>query len=196
MIGQPMCADGFAALAAQFPERTVITYDPRGLGRSTRTDGRTDNVPGVQAADIHAVIEAMGAGPVDMFASSGGAVTSFALVAAYPDDVLTLVAHEPPLATALPDAAAAERALAGMRAAYRADAAALAAAPTRIVLAVGEESAGTFTARTTESAAALLDQRPVVFPSHHGGFSGEDSPYPGKPEAFAHRLREVLDGKG
>ena len=36
MIGQPMTAGGFATLAALFPERTVITYDPRGLGRSTR----------------------------------------------------------------------------------------------------------------------------------------------------------------
>jgi hypothetical protein len=31
-----------------------------------------------------------------MFASSGGAVTALALVAAHPDDVTTLVAHEPP----------------------------------------------------------------------------------------------------
>jgi pimeloyl-ACP methyl ester carboxylesterase len=59
---------------------------------------------------VHAVIEALGAGPVEMFASSGGAVTALALVAAYPDDVMTLVAHEPPLIPVLPDAAAAERA--------------------------------------------------------------------------------------
>src|SRR5947209_7799000 len=84
MIGQPMCASGFAALAAHFPDRTVVTYDPRGLGRSSRQDGRTDNDPTVQAADVHAVIGALGAGPVEMFASSGGAVTALALVAAYP----------------------------------------------------------------------------------------------------------------
>ena len=98
----------------------MVTYDPRGLGRSTRSDGRVDNTPTVQASDVHALIEALGAGPVEMFASSGGAVTALALVAAYPDDVVTLVAHEPPLIPVLPDAAAAERARAAVRDAYEA----------------------------------------------------------------------------
>jgi pimeloyl-ACP methyl ester carboxylesterase len=89
----------------------VITYDPRGPGRSTRKDGRVDHAPGVQAADVHAVIEALRAGPVQMFASSGGAVPALALLATYPDDVTTLVVHEPPLIPVLPDAAAAERAV-------------------------------------------------------------------------------------
>lgn len=124
MIGQPMTADGFSTLASQFPARTVVTYDPRGLGRSTRRDGRVDNVPAVQAADVHAVIEALGAGPVEMFASSGGAVTALALVAAHPGDVITLVAHEPPLIAVLPDAPAAERARTGVRDAYEAGGAA------------------------------------------------------------------------
>src|ERR1700752_2782169 len=118
LIGQPMPASGFATLASHFPDRTVITYDPRGLGRSTRNDGRVDNTPTVQADDVHAVIEALGAGPVEMFASSGGAVTALALVAAFPDDVTTLVAHEPPLLPVLPDAQAAERARAGVRDVY------------------------------------------------------------------------------
>src|SRR5881275_1832489 len=107
MIGQPMDASGFTTLASYFPDRTVITYDPRGLGRSVRKDGRVDNAPTVQADDVHSVIEAVGAGPVEMFASSGGAVTALALVAAYPNDVTCLVAHEPPLVSVLPDAEAA-----------------------------------------------------------------------------------------
>ena len=120
MIGQPMTASGFETLASHFPDRTVITYDPRGLGRSRRNDGRVDNAPTVQANDVHDIIEALGAGPIEMFASSGGAVTALALVAAYPDDVTTLVAHEPPLIPVLPDAAAAERARAAIRDAYEA----------------------------------------------------------------------------
>src|SRR3954463_9472275 len=120
MIGQPMAASGFGTLASHFPDRTVVTYDPRGLGRSIRRDGRVDHSPTVQAEDVHAVIEALGAGPVEMFASSGGAVTALALVAAHPDDVVTLVAHEPPLIPVLPDADAAERARAGFRDAYQA----------------------------------------------------------------------------
>jgi pimeloyl-ACP methyl ester carboxylesterase len=255
MIAQPMDASGFAALASHFPDRTVVTYDPRGLGRSTRKDGGVDNLPTVQAEDVHAVIEALGAGPVEMFASSGGAVTAFALVAAYPDDVTTLVAHEPPLIHVLPDAAAAERARAGFRDAYEAkgwgagmatfiamtswrgeftdeyfaqpaadptqfgmpteddgsrddpllsdrssaitsyrpDVDALAAAPTRVVMAVGEESMGTFTGRATVATAELLGQQATVFPSHHGGFLGGEFGYAGQPEAFARKLREVLD---
>ncbi|MET7365638.1 alpha/beta hydrolase [Streptomyces sp. NPDC005566] len=118
MIGQPMDAGGFAALAARFPERTVVTYDPRGLGRSTRKDGRVEHTPEVQADDVHAVIEGLGAGPVDMFASSGGAVTALAVVAKYPGDVTTLVAHEPPLVTLTPDGPAAVRARARVREVY------------------------------------------------------------------------------
>src|SRR5687767_6169781 len=63
LIGQPMAADGFATLASHLPDRTVVTYDPRGLGRSTRKDGRTDHDPEVQAADVHALVEELGAGP-------------------------------------------------------------------------------------------------------------------------------------
>src|SRR5690349_2063517 len=120
MIGQPMTAIGFGTLSSHFPDRTVVTYDPRGLGRSTRSDGRTDNSPTVQAEDVHAVIGALGAGPVELFASSGGAVTALALVAAHPDDVVTLVAHEPPIIPVLPDAAAAERARNALTDAYNA----------------------------------------------------------------------------
>ena len=40
MIAQPMDASGFATLASHFTDRTVVTYDPRGLGRSVRKDGR------------------------------------------------------------------------------------------------------------------------------------------------------------
>jgi hypothetical protein len=61
------------------------------------------------------------------------------------------------------------------------------------VIAVGEESAGTFTGRTSVATAELLGQEATVFPSHHGGFLGGEHGYAGQPEAFAHRLREVLD---
>ncbi|WP_328766830.1 alpha/beta fold hydrolase [Streptomyces sp. NBC_00286] len=258
MIGQPMDATGFRVLASHFPDRTVVTYDPRGLGRSIRKDGRVDQVPQIQAADVHAVIQALGAGPVEMFASSGGAVTALALVAAYPEDVTTLVAHEPPLIEVLPDAKAAERARAGFRDAYQEkgwgagmaafiamtswegeftddyfaqpvpdpaafgmpaeddgsrddpllsdrswavssyqpDVDALMAAPTRIVIAVGEESRDTFTGRTSVATAQLLGQQATVFPSHHGGFLDGEFGYPGQPEAFARKLREVLDNAG
>ena len=81
MIGQPMQADGFADLAAQFPDRTVVTYDPRGLGRSSvRRDGRNDQTPQDQAADLHALASHLEQGPVDVFGSSGGAVAGLTWV--------------------------------------------------------------------------------------------------------------------
>lgn len=118
MIGQPMTASGFAALAAQIGDRTVVAYDPRGLGRSTRTDGSHANDPVLQARDVHALITELGA-PVDMFASSGGAVTALALVAAHPADLRVLVAHEPPLIGVLPDAEAVRRAEAEVQRTYQ-----------------------------------------------------------------------------
>ena len=81
----------------------------------------------------------------------------------------------------------------GQSAAYRPDVAALAAAPTRIVIAVGEESLDTFTGRTAVATAELLGQQATVFPSHHGGFLGGEFGYAGQPEAFARKLRELLD---
>lgn len=78
---------------------------------------------------------------------------------------------------------------------YQLDVDALSATPTRIVIAVGEESRDVFTGRTSLATAHLLGQEPTVFPSHHGGFVGGDSGYAGKPEEFARKLRDVL-GEG
>jgi hypothetical protein len=75
---------------------------------------------------------------------------------------------------------------------YRPDVVALAAAPTRVVIAVGEESLSTFTGRTAVATAELLGQQGTVFPSHHGGFLGGEFGYAGQPEAFARKLRDVL----
>jgi len=105
MIGSPMEAGGFAALADRFPERTVVTYDPRGVGRSARADGVSGATPDEHAEDLHQLIAELGARPVEIFGSSGGAVNGLALVSRHPEDVLTLVAHEPPLASVLPDRA-------------------------------------------------------------------------------------------
>lgn len=255
MIGQPMDASGFRAQVALFADRTVVTYDPRGLGRSIRKDGGVTNEPEIQAEDVHALIQHLGAGPVDMLASSGGAVTALALVTAHPHDVATLVAHEPPIDAVLPDADAVQRARvaytqayqdrgwgAGMAAfvamtawegeiteeflaqplpdpasfgmptdddgaredpllsdrswavcLYRPDIEALKASPTRIVVAVGEESLPVYTGRTSLALAQQLGQEATVFPSHHGGFMGGEFGYAGQPEAFAAKLREVLD---
>src|SRR4029453_1756635 len=105
LIGSPMGASGFATLAGHFPDRTVVTYDPRGAERTRKADPTSESTPDQPADDLHRVIAAVGGGPVDLFASSGGAVNALALVARHPTDVRTLVAHEPPLASVLPDRA-------------------------------------------------------------------------------------------
>jgi pimeloyl-ACP methyl ester carboxylesterase len=254
LVAAPMDASGFGTLAAHFPDRTVVTYDPRGLGRSTRQDGRTEHTPQQNADDLHRIIEAVG-GPVEMFASSGGAVSALSLVAAHPGDVTTLVAHEPPLLALLPDADRAFAAEGDVQAAYhdkgwgygmaafialtswqgeftddyaagsapdpaafglpvdddgsrddpllsgasnaitafRPDFAALASAPTRVLIAVGAESQGSLTGRTSVAATEAMGQEVTVFPSNHGGFLGGEFGQRGEPEAFAARLREVLD---
>lgn len=107
LVGSPMGAAGFGTLAGHFSDRTVVTYDPRGVERSQRTDGATESTPDEHADDLHRLVAALDAGPVDIFASSGGAVNALALVARHPEQVRTLVAHEPPTAQVLPDRGAA-----------------------------------------------------------------------------------------
>jgi pimeloyl-ACP methyl ester carboxylesterase len=119
LIGSPMGASGFGTLASYFPDRTIVTYDPRGVERSRKTDGVMTSTPEQHADDIHAVIEAVGA-PVDVFASSGGAVNALALIGRHPNDVRLLIAHEPPDAAVLPDADAAIAAVRAINATYRA----------------------------------------------------------------------------
>jgi pimeloyl-ACP methyl ester carboxylesterase len=103
LIGSPMGAEGFTSQAGHFTDRTVVTYDPRGAGRSKRTDGAPATTVEEHADDLGRLIDALGAGPVDIFASSGGAVNALALVARHPEQVRVLVAHEPPAAQELPD---------------------------------------------------------------------------------------------
>jgi pimeloyl-ACP methyl ester carboxylesterase len=257
LIGSPMGAAGFGSLAGHFPDRTVITYDPRGAERSVKVDPSTESTPEEHADDLHRVIGDVGLGPVDLFASSGGAVNALALVAAHPEDVRTLVAHEPPLATILPDADNAKAAVRAISESYRRggfgagmahfmaitghrgpfpddigdqpgpdpstfgmpadddgsrsdvmlaqnimtcthyepDFDALRNASTRIIPAAGSESEGEMANRGGHAVAERLGTEAAIFPSHHGGFLGGEYGWPGKPDEFAARLRDVLEGR-
>ena len=105
VVGQPMTSEPFGPLADQLADQsTVVTYDPRGLGRSTVDDPSLDVTPELEADDLARLVEALGGGPADVFGSSGGAVAGLALATRHPDRVRTLVAHEPPLTELLPDA--------------------------------------------------------------------------------------------
>jgi pimeloyl-ACP methyl ester carboxylesterase len=120
LIGSPMDAAGFVSLAGHFPDRPVVTYDPRGTARSPRT-ARGESTPDDHADDLRRVVEAIGGGPVDVFASSGGAVNALAWVARHGEQVRTLIAHEPPLALLLRDREAAAAAIADMAETYQRD---------------------------------------------------------------------------
>jgi pimeloyl-ACP methyl ester carboxylesterase len=253
LIGCPMGASGFPTLASHFPERTVVTYDPRGIERSVRTDSGELN-PMIHAGDLAVLIETLEVGPVDIFASSGGAVNALALLTNRPDLVNTVVAHEPPLVTILPDSKAAQAANADIYETYQRDGhgagmakfialvsfegefpddytdqpapdPAMFGLPTeddgsrddiligqnirgttsyppnfdilaevkdKLVIGVGEESANQLAARGGKVVAERLGLTPVVFPSGHGGFLGNEYGQPGKPAEFAAKLHEVL----
>ncbi|MFD0774231.1 alpha/beta fold hydrolase [Streptomonospora algeriensis] len=254
LVGSPMDASGFTTLAGYFGDRPVVTYDPRGTGRSTRTDAAAETAPREHAEDLRLVIEALGVDRVDLFGSSGGAVNALTLVAEHPGPVRTLVAHEPPVVDVLPDREqltavcediydtyrrsgtgpamakfiafvqypgplpadyldrpAPDPARFGLpteddgsrddpllgqnirtNPTVRLDFAALAAAPTRIVVAAGRESATEMPGRSAIAVAERLGIEPTMFPSHHAGFMSGEFGMEGEPEAFAAKLREVL----
>lgn len=84
---------------------TVVTYDPRGLSRSTLVDPTADISVPVQADDAHRVLTAVTGEPALVLGVSGGGITGLALISQHPDQVDTLVAHEPPVVELLPDRA-------------------------------------------------------------------------------------------
>jgi pimeloyl-ACP methyl ester carboxylesterase len=106
LVGMPMTGEWFLPLAEQLAgDFTVVTFDPRGFGRSAIDDPDSDAVPTESARDLSAVLAAVTHEPAYVVGSSGGAVTGLALLAVHPRQVRTLVAHEPPLLGLLPDAA-------------------------------------------------------------------------------------------
>ncbi|NUW41955.1 alpha/beta fold hydrolase [Nonomuraea rhodomycinica] len=106
LAGFPMTAGPFAALAQTLADHhTVVTFDPRGMGRSPADDPGQGSTPERRADDVAAVLDAIGADDADFLGSSGGGITGLALAARRPERVRVLVAHEPPLFELLPDVA-------------------------------------------------------------------------------------------
>lgn len=253
IFGSPMGASGFSQLVPHFADRTVITYDPRVTERSRIQEGGKVTME-IHGDDLHRVAEAAGLGPVDAFGSSGGAVAALSWAIAHPDEMRTLVAHEPPLTVLLEDADTLQRVSAdivdtyqqsgfgpamakfiqmamhsepftpdyldrpgpdpaqfglpteddGRRddallaynmamPPYHPDADALKASGVRIVPAIGAAGTGEMPRRSGQALARLLGTEPVVFPGDHGGFVVNEWAPANDPEAFAQRLRSVLD---
>jgi pimeloyl-ACP methyl ester carboxylesterase len=102
--GDSAIYDGVAAaLADRF---TVATYDRRGFARSPLLAPVEDHARiAADADDARRLIAHLGGGPAHVFGSSSGAIVVLELVARHPEVVATAVAHEPPIATLLPDSA-------------------------------------------------------------------------------------------
>ncbi len=104
LIGNPMDANPFASLADLLAtDHTVITTDPRGINRSPVDDPTQDVSAETRAEDLSSLLTHLASGPAVVFGSSGGAVSALALAVARPDQLDTVVAHEPPLHQMLPD---------------------------------------------------------------------------------------------
>ncbi|MEV7965839.1 alpha/beta hydrolase [Sphaerisporangium sp. NPDC088356] len=243
LVGSPMDAGPFAPLADLLAaDYTVLTTDPRGVGRSPIEDPDQVATPELRAADLSRLITEVDAGPAGLLGSSGGAVTALALAQSYPGQAHTVIAHEPPLYEVLEDRKELIARSEDMVATYRGgdsigafrifmeiagmampeemfqqmfaergekeaeedrrfflytqgpttqwvpDLDALRAGSTRLVIGIGEQSAGQLCDRTSRALAASLGIEPALFPGDHGGFMGD-------PAAFADRLRAVLAGR-
>jgi pimeloyl-ACP methyl ester carboxylesterase len=70
-------------------------------------------------SDAHRLLDHLAGTPAHVLGGSSGAIIALALLARHPDQVRTLVAHEPPLASVLPDAAQWLEFYAGVYATYK-----------------------------------------------------------------------------
>jgi len=245
--GGPADAGVFAALSGFLTDRyTTVAYDPRGNSRSVPDDPSKDQDMDVHGDDAAALLAAVTSEPAYVLGSSGGAQIGLNLAARHAARVHTLVAHEPPCAELLPDAAEARAAMEeayqtyrtqGVEAAlkrfeaaigmegtppeqppgaptpemmeawgriggnleyfiahgirpisgYTPDVAALRDGSARIVVGIGETSAGQLAHRAAVALAERLGTPPVTFPGDHGGFGS-------RPGQFAETLHKVLTG--
>lgn len=241
LVAAPMDAASFAPLADLLAtDHTVLTTDPRGINRSPVADPDQDSTPQMRADDLCRLLSHLDRGPAAVLGSSGGAVTVLAMAQACPEQVHTVIAHEPPLNEMLEDRHELREKTEDMIATYLAgdvwrawrkflatanihlpdevlqmmiggerdpravaderyqfehmlrattrwlpDTAALRSGSTRVVVGIGEESAGQLCDRASRALAAALGVEPTMFPGDHIGFVGD-------PQRFAARLREVL----
>ncbi len=121
MPGGPADASAFRSIAGQLAQHyTVVTYDPRGLSRS-KLDRPLDDerIVEVFADDVHRLLAAVTNEKADVFASSGGAVIALELAARHPEQLNTVVSHEPPSPTLQPDPAGVRAVMEKITATYR-----------------------------------------------------------------------------
>jgi pimeloyl-ACP methyl ester carboxylesterase len=100
---------------------TVVTYDRRGLSRSTLDNVEEEQRVETHSDDAHHLLATLTTEPVYVFGSSGGAAVGLDLATRYPERVHMLVAHEPPAVYLLPEV---ERSYENIQEIYRSEGAA------------------------------------------------------------------------
>src|SRR5205807_2924285 len=121
MPGGPADAASFRAIANELASHfTVVTYDPRGLSHS-KLEGQLDGsrIVEIFADDVHRILSEVTAEKAFVFASSGGAVFALELATRHPEQLATVVAHEPPAPALMPDTARRRAEMADIVEAYR-----------------------------------------------------------------------------
>jgi len=96
-------ADIFAPLFPFLaPHFTLVTYDRRGYSRSRLANPEAELTIATHSEDLARLLSSLTSGPVFIFGSSAGAVVGLDFVIHRPDRVRTLIAHEPPVPSVLP----------------------------------------------------------------------------------------------
>jgi pimeloyl-ACP methyl ester carboxylesterase len=105
LAGSPMTVEIFGPLADLLAtDHTVLTADPRGVGKSPVDDPDEDSTPELRADDLARLIDHVGTGPAAaVLGCSGGATSVLAFAQGHPEMAPSVIAHEPPLFTVLDD---------------------------------------------------------------------------------------------
>jgi pimeloyl-ACP methyl ester carboxylesterase len=99
--------ESFRPLVAHLiPQYQVVIYDRRGFSQS-KLDGPQDGAHrlAVDADDVRCLIEHVTDQPAMVFGNSSGALVALEVLGRFPEQVQTVVAHEPPAVKLLPDMA-------------------------------------------------------------------------------------------
>ncbi|MGH8840010.1 MAG: alpha/beta fold hydrolase, partial [Jiangellaceae bacterium] len=82
----------------------VIAYERRGFARSPLDGEPAADRLATDVDDLRLLLDRLSAAPAHILGSSSGAIVALSFLAEHPGHVATLLAHEPPYVSALPDA--------------------------------------------------------------------------------------------
>ncbi|MBI3972744.1 MAG: alpha/beta hydrolase [Chloroflexi bacterium] len=97
-------AEGFEDVATRLLDHfTIVTYDRRGLSRSTLDDPTAAPTIQTHSDDVHHLLAALATEPAFVAGFSFGALVGLDLVSRHPEHVRLLLAHEAPTPQLLPN---------------------------------------------------------------------------------------------